>query len=251
MSEAISGSMEDYLETVYQIVQEHQVARPKDIGKALGVTGPSVTKALRWLADHGFIHYAPFELVTLTEKGEKAAKQVVRKHEALRDFLVRVLAVEAKEADEAACKLEHALSPDILERFIQYADFVDTCPRNRGKCFERFAWHCNQNQTTSDNCETCVGESLDNVRQKKQKKDDAGTKPALLKNMLPGFKGRIAQLSHRTSIGQRLSEMGIETGAVIEVEKVTGEGDMIQIKIKAYHLSLRKEEAAHIRVNPL
>ena len=42
--------------------------------------------------------------------------------------------------------------------------------------------------------------------------------------------------------------MGVIPGAEVEVERVAPLGDPIEIKIKGYHLSLRKEEAANIYV---
>lgn len=138
MPKAISESMEDYLEAIFHIVGDQQVARPKDIGKALGVTGPSVTKALHWLANHGLVNYAPFELITLTDKGMKVAREVVRRHVALRNFFINVLAIDEKQADEVACKMEHSISTVILERLTQYAEFVQTTPFSDGNWINGF-----------------------------------------------------------------------------------------------------------------
>jgi len=42
--------------------------------------------------------------------------------------------------------------------------------------------------------------------------------------------------------------MGATPGTIVEIEKVAPLGDPIEVKIKGYHLSLRKEEAAAITV---
>jgi DtxR family Mn-dependent transcriptional regulator len=42
---------------------------------------------------------------------------------------VSVLAVDPAEADAAACKLEHAVSENVLSRLLEFIDFVDRCPR--------------------------------------------------------------------------------------------------------------------------
>ena len=47
---------------------------------------------------------------------------------------------------------------------------------------------------------------------------------------------------------KRLVEMGISRGSVIEVERVAPLGDPIEVKVKGYHLSIRKEEAQNIEV---
>ncbi|NLD60892.1 metal-dependent transcriptional regulator [Candidatus Sumerlaeota bacterium] len=143
MTEAmISESVEDYLEAIFQINQQQQVSRPKDICKMLNVTAPSVTKALKLLAQLGFVNYAPFGMVTLTPAGEKAAKDVVHRHEGLSSFLVNVLGVDEKRASETACKMEHIIAPDIIERFISYSKFVqnsDLCGPEFFKKFLKFA----------------------------------------------------------------------------------------------------------------
>lgn len=150
MAKTISDSMEDYLEAIFRIVAEQKVARPKDICLALGVKAPSVTKALHWLSEHGLVNYAPFELITLTEKGQKAARDVVRRHEALREFFVQVLSIDEKRADKAACKMEHSISSDILERLIQYSEFVQTCPHGASRWVQGFGYLCTEESTPED-----------------------------------------------------------------------------------------------------
>lgn len=140
----LTASLEDYLETIFHIIAEKQVARPRDIARQMNVSYASVTGALRALADKGLIHYAPYDAVTLTAEGKSAAEDVVRRHEALRNFFVNVLAVSEKDADEAACRMEHSIPDLILERFIQFAKFVETCPGGGGKWVAGSGYQCSQ-----------------------------------------------------------------------------------------------------------
>jgi Mn-dependent transcriptional regulator len=89
----LSASQEDYLEAVYHIASEKKVARAKDIAKRLDVRASSVTNALRVLSSLGLINYAPYDLITLTDAGLTAAREIVGRHEALANFLVIVLGV--------------------------------------------------------------------------------------------------------------------------------------------------------------
>ena len=139
--EILSASLEDYLEAIYHLIAEKRAARVKDISKRLKVNYSSVTGALKALSERKLVHYTPYELVTLTRKGEVLAKDVIRRHEVLRDFFTKVLAVEEKHADEAACKMEHAVSPKILERFVEFVEFVETCPRGGNKWIKGFGYH--------------------------------------------------------------------------------------------------------------
>ncbi|HOZ45355.1 MAG TPA: metal-dependent transcriptional regulator [Candidatus Hydrogenedentes bacterium] len=129
--EPLSSSLEDYLEVIFHLTSESTSARAKDIAARLGVRSPSVTGALRVLAARELVNYTPYGAITLTAKGDLAAREVVRRHEALKDFLEQVLGIAPAEADDAACKMEHAVSRNILERFIEFADFVGAHPRIR------------------------------------------------------------------------------------------------------------------------
>jgi Fe2+ transport system protein FeoA len=69
-----------------------------------------------------------------------------------------------------------------------------------------------------------------------------------LNELQPGQKGRVVKVTVSGETGRRLIEMGVTSGTMIEIEKVAPFGDPIDIKIKGYHLSLRKEEATGITV---
>ena len=67
-----------------------------------------------------------------------------------------------------------------------------------------------------------------------------------LKSLKPGENGRIAMIKAKGSIKRRLMDMGVIKGTEVYVEKVAPLGDPIEIKIKGYNLSLRKEDAQNI-----
>ena len=46
-------------------------------------------------------------------------------------------------------------------------------------------------------------------------------------------------------------EMGLTPGSTITVEKIAPLGDPIDVRIKGYHLSLRREEAAGIKIEKI
>jgi len=70
-----------------------------------------------------------------------------------------------------------------------------------------------------------------------------------LTELAPGEKARIAGYTPGSSTPQgRLFEMGLTPGAEIEIVRYAPLGDPIDLKIRGYHLSLRKREAAGIRV---
>ncbi len=249
-ADTLTASLEDYLEAIFHIVARKQVARPKDIAKQLKVSYPSVTGALRALTDKDLIQYAPYDVITLTAKGKAAAEDVVRRHEVLRDFFVKVLSVDEKEADEAACRMEHSIPGVILERFTQFAEFVETCPRGGAKWIAGFGYHCDHGGL-QENCEKCISLALEEVKNRKQRGGQKAVKTTKLGDMEPGQKGKVLKIRTRGESHRRIVEMGVTAGAVVEVERVAPMGDPIDIKVKGYHLSLRKEDAAGIEVEEL
>ena len=69
-----------------------------------------------------------------------------------------------------------------------------------------------------------------------------------LRSLKPGTKARIIKVSGKGALHRRIMDMGVVPGTAIEVERVAPLGDPIEVKLKGYHLSLRKEEAANIFV---
>jgi len=243
----LSASLEDYLEAIFRIVREKSAVRAKDIGRRLKVTRSSVTGALHALADRELINYAPYDVITLTDKGWVIAEDVVRRHEVLRDFFVKVLAVKRKDADAAACKMEHAIPETILERFVQFVEFVERCPRGGSKWIKGFGYYCD-NDSQTGNCEKCVKLVLDEVRSRSMEDTADARTQVSLAEMKPGDKATVVKLAGSGSVRRRLLDMGATAGTVVEVERVAPLGDPIEVKIKGYHLSLRTEEAERIRV---
>jgi DtxR family Mn-dependent transcriptional regulator len=134
----LSASLEDYLEAIFRLVQQKSAARATDIGKRRKVSRSSVTGALQALAERELIHYAPYDVITLTNSGLTAAEKVVRRHEALRDFFMNVLLIGREEADAAACKIEHAITEPVFRRLTKFAKYVEDCPHFGGDWLDEF-----------------------------------------------------------------------------------------------------------------
>lgn len=70
----------------------------------------------------------------------------------------------------------------------------------------------------------------------------------LLSELKRGDRGKIVKIGGKGGIHRRLLDMGLVSGSDIEMQRVAPLGDPIEIKVKGYNLSLRKEEAASIQV---
>ena len=154
--ETLSASLEDYLEVIYGLIEKHRVARSRDIARKMEVTGASVTGALRALAEKKLVNYAPYELVTLTEQGRNMEK-VSGRHLALKEFFAAVLGLNEREAGENACRVEHAVSEDLMQRLIRFAEFIRVCPRAGSRWLEGFSRFyenpsCGRSQSECEQC---------------------------------------------------------------------------------------------------
>lgn len=139
----LSASLEDYIETIYHIVEEKQVARAKNIAELMSVSRASVTEALRALSSKGLINYAPYEVITMTDTGRTVAEDVIFRHSTLKKFFIEILTIDKNIAEEGACRVEHAAPPEVIGRMIDFMKFVDSCPQVEKGLINKFREFCN------------------------------------------------------------------------------------------------------------
>lgn len=120
-------SVEDYLERIYELIQEKGYARVIDIASSLGVKSSSVTKMIKKLDEQEFLVYEKYRGLTLTSKGESIAKGIKSRHRKLEEFF-RILGVEEKTIQKDIEGLEHYLSPETLDCIHDFVAFVQGNP---------------------------------------------------------------------------------------------------------------------------
>lgn len=239
--------MEDYLEAIFHISSEKQAARAKDIADRLKVNKSSVTGALRSLSQKGYVNYAPYDIITLTDKGKMLAEDVVRRHETLKEFFTKILLLEEADAEEASCKIEHAISDKILNRIINFVEFMEICPRGGQEWIKGFRRHC-ENGDTAIRCANSIAMCFEDLNKRKDRIRMSLRETVLLENMDPGQRGKILTIQEHSDIDNRLSDLGISSGSIVEIEDLNTAEDHIAVKVRGYHLSLRKDDAAKISV---
>lgn len=115
-------SGEDYLEAVLELEQEHGSVRLTDVALKIGVTKPSVSRAMKILQADGYIHQETYGTIELTAKGRLKASQVYSRHKTLTTFLGDVLGLDAVTAEADACRMEHILSAETMERLAAFVE---------------------------------------------------------------------------------------------------------------------------------
>lgn len=234
----LTNSMEDYLEAISILGEKKKYVRVRDIAKYMKVKMPSVTGALKSLARNNLVNHERYEYVELTEQGTMIAQDIRRRHDAILKFLTEVLNVDPETAGRDACGMEHAMSTTTLDRLVKLIECMEECPRGMPECLRRFEYYVEHGEKLPVECYKEVSEV--------EKEPDIA-----LKSLKPGAKARITKVSGKGAVHRRIMDMGVVPGATVEVERVAPLGDPIEVKIKGYHLSLRKAEAANIFVEAI
>lgn len=107
-------SQENYLERIYFLKKRKGFVRSVDIARALQVTKPSVSVAMKQLREGGLITMDEHNLIDLTAEGLVIAKRMAERHEYIAQLLMR-LGVEEEVAYDDACRVEHDISEQTFE----------------------------------------------------------------------------------------------------------------------------------------
>jgi DtxR family transcriptional regulator, Mn-dependent transcriptional regulator len=240
----LTSAMEDYLEAIYHLEQERRIARVRDIAKRLDVKMSSVSSALKILDSRGFIRYDPHQYITLTDRGIKKAKEIVRKHEVLKRFLMGVLQVEEEIAEDNACRIEHHLDPEVMEKLVRFVEFMEMCPVDQTRWLDVGAQNC-------DNCLPCLDEAKDRVLSRARAQQAALAEGMTLAEVRPGSQVVVESVKGSSKMKKGLAQEGLESGAIVQVEGRDADSGDLRITIKGYHIDLPRADALKILVKPI
>ncbi|MBI5866658.1 MAG: metal-dependent transcriptional regulator, partial [Planctomycetes bacterium] len=119
-----SETAEDYLKAVLSLGRESPTgeAAMSRIAAIVGVTTGTATTMIKKLAAARLVRYERFGGVKLTSTGERAALNVLRRHRLVETFLVETLKLDWSVVHAEAERLEHAVSPLVLEALDNFLD---------------------------------------------------------------------------------------------------------------------------------
>jgi len=224
MTDAVTSSMQDYLETMLTLSEMSGEIRVTDIAGKLNIAKASVSQAIANLKDHGLVKQDKYGPVELTVRGKEIALEVRMRHRQLKAFLVEVLGVDQKIAENDACLMEHVVSAHTMNRLMEYLN--------------------NYSRISGGEKIRVDKENAMNETEENQERKQVNT----LDKMNPGQHGTINKVVSDKNLKSRLLDMGITAGRDITVIGKAPLGDPIEIDIMGYNLTLRKSEAAQIFV---
>jgi Mn-dependent DtxR family transcriptional regulator len=111
--------MEDYLEVIYELVQQKGYATTVDISSYLNVSSPSVTKMMQKLDETGYLNYEKYRGIKLTNEGIRIARNIRNRHGLLAEFFM-IIGVDEETANNDAEGIEHHLHPETMRKLEEF-----------------------------------------------------------------------------------------------------------------------------------
>ena len=107
-----SGEM--YLETILILGQRKNLVRAVDVATEMGISKPSVSRALVKLKNDACIIVDENGHIAFTEKGRAIAEKIYERHQVLTEILMAI-GVDREIAAKDACKMEHDISDETFD----------------------------------------------------------------------------------------------------------------------------------------
>jgi len=146
MRDIVSGRVEDYLRTVYEIIEEKGYARIKDIARELNVKPSTAVEMMKKLHGRAFVVYEKYGGITLTQHGKEIAEVVRKRRDTFRKFL-EIILVPKDIAARDSHVLEHQLDPKTTLQFTRFVEFITSAteteqPKFVKRWLEHFTKYC-------------------------------------------------------------------------------------------------------------
>ena len=108
-------SGEDYLKTILILQNTNGCASSTDVAEHLKVSKASVSRAMKLLCEGWFLTMDQHKQLHLTPLGASVAEEIYERHRILRQLLLSI-GVGPDIAEQDACRIEHVISRETLER---------------------------------------------------------------------------------------------------------------------------------------
>jgi DtxR family Mn-dependent transcriptional regulator len=123
----LTKSLEDYLEAIYIFETKNGFSRVKEISNFLGVSLPSVNKAIKELEKKNLATHERYGYIKLTEKGKNVAAHLFKLHFVFFE-LFKLFGVDEKKAERYACYIEHIIEKKDVKFVADILDYYKSNP---------------------------------------------------------------------------------------------------------------------------
>jgi len=113
---------EDYIKTIFELTIEKKqpLLRTNELSERFGFSDQSVNEMIKKLEKKHLVSFIPYKGISLTQKGKQVAIRMVRAHRIWEVFLTEKLGVPWESVHADAEMLEHATSPEVLEKLYHF-----------------------------------------------------------------------------------------------------------------------------------
>jgi Mn-dependent DtxR family transcriptional regulator len=120
---ALTASMEDYLEMIYRLSLNTGFTRIHELSEALHIQPPSATKMVQRLSEIKLLKYEKYGVLILEEEGKLMGEMLLKRHNTIEEFL-RILDIPELNILMETEKIEHTLSSETVKRFGEFISFL-------------------------------------------------------------------------------------------------------------------------------
>jgi DtxR family transcriptional regulator, Mn-dependent transcriptional regulator len=124
----LTGPVEDYLKSIYELERTGQAAETNAIARVLHIAPASVSGMMRRLAEQGLITHERYKGARLTAAGRRAALKTLRRHRVIEAYLTSALGYSWDRVHDEAERLEHAASDELIDRMAEAIGEPETDP---------------------------------------------------------------------------------------------------------------------------
>lgn len=118
----IHESSENYLETILFLREQHGKVKSIDVANKLNFSRASVSRAMSILTEKKLITIDEQGYIDFTDEGTALASKIQERHKLLTDFFSQILKVDKDTAEEDACKIEHIISEETINKIKEFYD---------------------------------------------------------------------------------------------------------------------------------
>ncbi|MBP3821392.1 metal-dependent transcriptional regulator [bacterium] len=156
MNKKLTESLETYLLAIDFLLEVKKTIIVKDVAQYLNFGGATTSNAIKKLKEKGYLNYEPYGNITLTSLGEKTVIIKKYRHNTIIKFLNKVLNIDKKNAEYNAKQMEYYMTDDVLERLVNFLDFMEQCSCSEPKWINS----CKSSIETGElnkKCKSCSG----------------------------------------------------------------------------------------------
>lgn len=215
---------EDYLEAILLYTSRHPAPPScQDIASALHLPEPDVSAHLAELVAAGDLTISTTGAVVLSDTGRETGQRVIKKHETLQCFLTEILGMDSSFASTEACRIEHAVSDETIDRLGNYLRPPGTQVGTLGNPSENAVYH---SSCITNDPEEGISRTLADCEE--------------------GDRVVVRAISGR-SCAKRLLDLGVVPGQQVSIKRKLSNRSLV-VQVKACDVALSPEIASAIFV---